>query len=134
MQRQMGKGALYFWPVRAALGGVISAAPAFAQNADKIRLKSVLDLPREVYEPRTLHAGNIIIRPEMAVRGENDSNIYADEPDEVADFVLVAAPRVRFAPNIDLMNWRSNPFSTLSRHADNTSTNAITSATHTQHP
>src|SRR3546814_681165 len=89
MQRQMGKGALYFWPVMAALGGVISAAPAFAQNADKIRLKSVLDLPREGYEPRTLHAGNIIIRPEMDVRGEYDSNIYADETDEVDDFVLV---------------------------------------------
>src|SRR3546814_20266826 len=105
MQRQMGKGALYFWQVMAALGGVISAAPAFAQNADKIRLKSVLDLPREGYEPRTLHAGNIIIRPEMDVRGEYDSNIYADETDEVDDFVLVAAPRVRFALNNDLLKW-----------------------------
>src|SRR3546814_16329640 len=79
MQRQMGKGALYFWPVMAALGGVISAAPAFAQNADKIRLKSVLDLPREGYGPRTLHAGNIIIRPEMDVRGEYDSKLSADK-------------------------------------------------------
>src|SRR3546814_20479096 len=87
----------------AALGGVISAAPAFAQNADKIRLKSVLDLPREGYEPRTLHAGKIIIRTEMDVRGEYDSNIYADEPDEVGDFVLVHATQIRFAHNNALL-------------------------------
>src|SRR3546814_6040903 len=84
MQRQMGKGALYFWPVMAALGGVISTAPAFAQNADKIRLKSVLDLPREGYELGTLHAGNIILRQERDVRGDYDSKIYADETDRSA--------------------------------------------------
>src|SRR3546814_16040850 len=82
MQRQMGKGALYFWPVMAALGGVISAAPAFAQNADKLRLKSVLDLPRAGYEHRTLHAGTIILRPALTVRGQFASTLYAAATEE----------------------------------------------------
>src|SRR3546814_19393498 len=60
----------------------------------------------------------------MDVRGEYDSNIYADETDEVDDFVLVAAPRVRFDLNNDLLKWRTDAFATLRRHADNTSENS----------
>src|SRR3546814_13740596 len=60
----------------------------------------------------------------MDVRGEYDSNIYADETDEVDDFVLVAAPRVRFDLNNDLLKWRTDAFATLRRHADKTSENS----------
>src|SRR3546814_12187907 len=59
----------------------------------------------------------------MEVSGEYDSNIYADETDEVDDFVLVAAPRVRFDLNNDLLKWRTDAFATLRRHADKTSEN-----------
>src|SRR3546814_112371 len=60
----------------------------------------------------------------MDVLGEYDSKIDAEETDEVDDFVLVAAPRVRFDLNNDLLKWRTDAFATLRRHADKTSENS----------
>src|SRR3546814_6649889 len=43
---------------------------------------------------------------------------------EVDDFVLVAAPLVRFDLNNDLLKWRTDAFATLRRHADKTIENS----------
>lgn len=114
------------WPILALLPGALAcAAPAFAQQADN-RFDSLDALPREGYEPRTIRSGSLVIRPELDIGGEYDSNLFADNSGEVDDVALVATPRIAFKLDRQLWEWSLQADTTLRRYVDNSSENSTT--------
>lgn len=125
MRKISGTAASPFWPMLAAVSGVVGpAVPAFAQIEDQ-GFRKVQEAP-EGYEPRTLRAGRVIISPELDLAGYYDSNIYADESGEVDDFVITAVPRIYLELDNERLKWTAQGFAGLRRHVDNSTENSTT--------
>ncbi|MBK5265392.1 MAG: outer membrane beta-barrel protein [Alphaproteobacteria bacterium] len=127
LHKQKGMAARRVWPLFVVIGGALGCvAPAFAQQDEDGRYSSVLDLPRKGYEPRTIQMGALVLRPELDVDGEYDSNIYAAQSNKVDDFILIAAPRLDFNLDHDTLQFGAETFATFRRYADRTSEDSTT--------
>lgn len=67
---------------------------ALAQEQQPQRNVTVQDRPRPAFEPLGIRAGGFLIFPELAVRGEYDSNVFASDNNEEDDFGAIVAPRI----------------------------------------
>lgn len=126
MHKQRDFAARPYWPILAALWGVMAtAAPAVAQiEADGFRTEQ--RTPPEGYEPRTIRTGSLVIRPELDLLGYYDSNIYAEESGEMDDFVITAVPRLSAAIENEKLQWSAEGYTALHRYIDNSTENSTT--------
>lgn len=126
MHQQTDVATMPYWPILAALWGVMAIAePASAQiEADRFRTEQ-RTLP-EGYEPRTIRTGSVVIRPELDLIGYYDSNIYAEESGETDDFVVTAVPRLSAALENEKLQWTAEGYTALHRYIDNSTENSTT--------
>lgn len=124
MQKQRRIAAKSLWRVLTAAGVLGSVTPALAQLEPE-GFKAERKMP-EGYEPRTIHAGNIIIRPELDVAGYYDNNIYAEESGKDNDVVINAVPRIAFDLDNQKLAWTTQGFVGLRRYIDHQSENSTT--------
>ncbi len=102
------------------------AQPLRAQTTedDSQRLKSVLDLEREGYQPYQIKAGGIIVSPELDVSTLFDSNVYAAHVDRQRDFVTRIRPRLLIESGEGPVQWNGQISGELRRYASTSRENS----------
>ncbi len=102
-----------------ALAGALGVSPQVlaqqTQSDEPDPNVTVLDRPREDYDPLGIRAGSFFIFPSISLSGTYDSNAFASSDNEDSDFGTILSPQVEVNSN-----W--------SRHALNFSTGATGAA------
>jgi hypothetical protein len=96
------------------------SSTALAQDERPV---SVLDLPREGYEPVNVRLGPVTVAPTLDMKLEYDNNIFAQPFDKVGDVVFTATPRLKFAYDNEKLLWSAEAASSFYRYFDNKSEN-----------
>lgn len=92
----------------ALLGSTVMVSAAAAQDTDQVM--AVYDRYRPDLSAEGIRSGGFLFRPTIAAEGKFDSNIYADNANEVDDFIAIIKPSFRMDSN-----WNNN---SLSFYAD----------------
>ncbi len=104
------------------MSSTIIATSAFAQDADE-QVQSVYEKYRPDYNTTGARVGSFLFSPSIGVDGKFNSNIFAQETDEVDDFIAIVKPSLALVS--DWNNGYLGLFANadIARYADNTSEN-----------
>jgi hypothetical protein len=111
----------------AYLGAVLSpvlATPVSAQSNEDIRHMTVLQRPREAFDPSGIAiGGGLTFLPSVSVGETYDDNIYARGSGQVSDFETVIAPHLGLASNWSRHQFTFETYGKIHRYADRTTEN-----------
>ena len=77
--------------------GILVGQTAVGQ--EMARNETVANRARPELDALGIHLGGFLLFPELAVSGMRNSNIYADDVDEISDSIYVLSPRVNLKSN-----------------------------------